>query len=118
MMTKNQVNERKQMGILAIEQLVPQDHLVRKLDATIDFSFIYPSFEQIFYQVLKEVADRSLLGTDYVFIDSAHVKTSANKRKLEKKTVRKEMVERVFADAKEKHGMQSTGLRGLEKLSM
>jgi len=40
MMTKNQVNERDQLEILTIEQLVPQDHLVRKLDAALDFSFI------------------------------------------------------------------------------
>ncbi|WP_187373557.1 transposase, partial [Neobacillus jeddahensis] len=37
-------------------------------------------------------------------------------RNLKKK--RKEMVERVFADAKEKHGMRWTTLRGLKKLSM
>ncbi|MER2010100.1 MAG: hypothetical protein ABS939_21925 [Psychrobacillus sp.] len=41
MMTKNQTNEREQLEILTSEQLVPQDHLVRKLDAAIDFSFIY-----------------------------------------------------------------------------
>ncbi|GKV57940.1 hypothetical protein NCCP2222_38870 [Sporosarcina sp. NCCP-2222] len=40
MMTKNQVNERDQLEILTIEQLVPLDHLVRKLDAALDFSFI------------------------------------------------------------------------------
>ena len=45
MMTKNQINERDQLEILTIEQLVPQDHLVRKLDAAIDFSFIYPLVE-------------------------------------------------------------------------
>ena len=27
---------------ITIEQLVPSNHLVRKLDASIDFSFIYP----------------------------------------------------------------------------
>ena len=167
MMTKNQTNEREQLEILTIEQLVPQDHLVRKLDEAIDFSFIYPLvenlystigrpsidpvvlikmtfiqytfgirsmrqtikeietnmayrwflgfgfhtevphfstfgknyvrrfadtdlFEQIFYRVLKEVADRGLLSPDHVFIDSTHVKASANKRKFEKKVVRKE----------------------------
>ncbi|CAH0345507.1 hypothetical protein BCI9360_01794 [Bacillus sp. CECT 9360] len=31
---------------------------------------------------------------------------------------RKETIERVFADAKEKHGMRWTKLRGLKKLSM
>ncbi|KRG16058.1 hypothetical protein ACA30_03050 [Virgibacillus soli] len=42
MMTKNQNNGREQLEMLTIEQLAPQDHLVRKLDAAIDFSFIYP----------------------------------------------------------------------------
>ncbi len=31
---------------------------------------------------------------------------------------RKETIERVFADAKEKHGMRWTKLRGLKKVSM
>ncbi|VDG97161.1 Uncharacterised protein [Lysinibacillus sphaericus] len=48
MMTKKQVNEREQMEMLTIEQLVPQDHLVRKLDAAIDFSFIYPLVEDLY----------------------------------------------------------------------
>ena len=39
MMTKNQINEREQLEILTIEQLVPQDHLVRKLDAARLFGF-------------------------------------------------------------------------------
>jgi hypothetical protein len=38
----------------------------------------------------------------------------------EKKSMRseKETIERVFADAKEKHGMRWTTLRGLKKLSI
>jgi hypothetical protein len=38
---------------------------------------------------------------------------------LENKSIRrKETIERAFADAKEKHGMRWTTLRGLKKLSM
>ncbi|WP_064468048.1 transposase [Lederbergia galactosidilytica] len=193
MLTKNQINEREQLEMLTIEQLVPQEHLVRKLDAAIDFSFIYPLvedlystigrpcidpvvlikmtfiqytfgirsmrqtikeietnvayrwflgfhtgvphfstfgknyvrrfadtdlFEQIFYKVLNEVANRGLLSPDHVFIDSTHVKASANKRKFKKNVVRKETIERVFADAKEKHGLRWTTLRRLKKMSM
>ncbi|NYF23828.1 hypothetical protein HDC33_000653 [Sporosarcina sp. JAI121] len=47
-MTKNQINEREQMEMLTIEKLVPHDHLVRKLDAAIDFSFIYPLVEDLY----------------------------------------------------------------------
>ncbi|WP_216593576.1 hypothetical protein, partial [Sporosarcina sp. D27] len=40
-MMKNQIKEREQMEMLAIEQLVLRDHLVLKIEAAIDFSFIY-----------------------------------------------------------------------------
>ena len=167
MMTKNEYFERDQIEMITIDQLVPQDHLVRKLDAAIDFSFIYPLveplystvgrpsidpvvlikmtfvqyvfgirsmrqtikeieanmayrwflgfgfhtevphfstfgknyvrrfedtdiFEQIFYRILKEISDKGLLSPDHVFIDSTHVKASANKRKFDNKLVRKE----------------------------
>lgn len=167
MMSKNQINERDQIEMITIEELVPKDHLVRKLESAIDYSFIYPLveplysklgrpsvdpvvlikmtfvqyvfgirsmrqtikeietnmayrwflgfgfhsevphfstfgknyerrfqdtdiFEQIFYRILKEIADKGLLSADHIFIDSTHVKASANKRKFEKKMVRKE----------------------------
>jgi transposase len=156
MMTKNQFNEREQLEMLAIDQLVPQDHLVRKIESAIDFSFIYPLvkdlysdlgrpsidpvvlfkmvfiqyifgirsmrqtikeietnvayrwflgfgfytevphfstfgknykrrylesdvFEDIFYHILKKIMDAGLLSADHVFVDSTHVKASANK---------------------------------------
>lgn len=167
MMTRNHETERNQIEMIALDQLVPQEHLVRKIEAAIDFSFIYPMveplystvgrpsidpvvlfkmtfiqyvfgirsmrqtikeietnvayrwflgfgfhtdvphfstfgknyerrfkdtdvFEQIFYHILREIADRKLLSAGHVFIDSTHVKASANKRKFEKKVVRKE----------------------------
>lgn len=167
MITKNQNHERNQLEAISIEDLVPKDHLVRKLDAAIDYNFIYPLvehlysdigrpsvdpvvlfkmtfiqyvfgirsmrqtikeietnvayrwylgfgftseiphfstfgknyerrfkdtdiFEQIFYRILKEIASKQLLDADHVFIDSTHVKASANKKKFEKKMVRKE----------------------------
>ncbi|WP_199880685.1 hypothetical protein [Bacillus massiliglaciei] len=41
-MSKKQISERDQMEMVTIEQLVSRDHLVRKLESAIDFSFIYP----------------------------------------------------------------------------
>jgi transposase len=152
---------------VTIDQLVPEDHLVRKLESAIDFSFIYPLvvnlysglgrpsidpivlfkmifiqyifgirsmrqtikeietnmsyrwflgfgfhtvvphfstfgknyerryqgtgvFEDIFYHILKEIMKKGLLSADHIFVDSTHVKASANKRKYDKKVVRKE----------------------------
>lgn len=45
MMTKNQTNEREQLEMLTIDQLVLTNHLVRNLEAAIDF-FIYLSFSR------------------------------------------------------------------------
>lgn len=47
-------------------------------------------FEQIFYRILKEASDKKLISSEHIFIDSTHVKASANKHKFEKKVVRKE----------------------------
>lgn len=40
MLTKNTQMNRDQIEMIALDQLVPADHLVRKIDAAIDF-FIY-----------------------------------------------------------------------------
>ncbi len=40
MITKNTSN-KEQIQMVSLEQLVPKDHILRKIDDTIDFSFIY-----------------------------------------------------------------------------
>ncbi|URT72774.1 IS1182 family transposase [Cytobacillus firmus] len=167
MLSKHNPIQRDQIEMVALDELVPVDHLVRKIEAAINFSFIYdlvkdkysekgrPSidpvilikltfiqytfgirsmrqtieelktnmayrwflgygfhdkvphfstfgknyerrfkdtdlFEQIFYRILKTAAEKNLISVEHVFVDSTHVKASANKRKFEKKVVRKE----------------------------
>ena len=168
MLSKNNQMNRDQLEMITLEQLVPQDHLVRKIEQALDFSFIYPLvenvystdrgrpsidpvilikmtfiqylfgirsmrrtieeietnlayrwflgfgfhdkvphfstfgknyerrfkdtdlFEQIFYRILNEAVNQNLVKGEHVFIDSTHVKASANKKKYQKKIVRKE----------------------------
>lgn len=45
MISKN-YDHTSQVQMVSIEQLVPQDHLLRKIDAAIDFSFIYDLVEE------------------------------------------------------------------------
>ena len=45
MITKNTKKE-PQVQIVSLEQLVPEDHLLRKIDAVIDFDFIYDLVEE------------------------------------------------------------------------
>ncbi len=40
MLAKNS-GKSTQVQMVSIDQLVPEDHLLRRVDATIDFSFIY-----------------------------------------------------------------------------
>ena len=40
MITKNTSN-KEQIQMVSLEQLVPKDHILRKIDDTIDFLFIY-----------------------------------------------------------------------------
>lgn len=45
----NRHNQKRDCFILStIEELVPQDHLVRKIDKCIDFNFIYPKVENLY----------------------------------------------------------------------
>ena len=48
MLSKNTQINRDQLEMIALEQLVPSNHLVRKLEASIDFSFIYPLVEDMY----------------------------------------------------------------------
>lgn len=167
MLSKHDPIQRDQLEMITLDQLVPANHLVRKIEAALDFSFIYdlvkdmysevgrPSidpviliklnfiqytfgirsmrqtieqtetnmayrwflgygfhdkvphfstygknyerrfkdsdlFEQIFDRILQEAFDKNLISPEHVFIDSTHVKASANKRKFVKKVVPKE----------------------------
>lgn len=46
---------------LTIEEMVPQNHLVRKLEAGIDFNFIYPKVEHLYSKVGKPSIDPVVL---------------------------------------------------------
>ncbi|MGL4646449.1 MAG: transposase, partial [Cetobacterium sp.] len=161
MLTKRKMNLRDQVEFNCLEQLVPKDHLLRKVDNVINFDFIYkdveklysgigrpsidpvvlikivviqylfgiPSmrqtikeiqvnvayrwflgysiseaiphfstfsknysrrfknteiFNNIFLKILDIANENNLLATEQVYIDSTHIKASANKKKYEK----------------------------------
>lgn len=41
MISKNGNDKEVQLQVVSLEQLVPEDHLLRKIDKAIDFSFKY-----------------------------------------------------------------------------
>ena len=48
MLTKHQINNRENIFIMDMDKLVPNNHLVRKIDKAIDFSFIYDIVENLY----------------------------------------------------------------------
>lgn len=188
LLSRNQSENRKQVNIVCIEDLVPQDHILRNIDKAIDFNFIYnqvkdlycvengrPSidpvvlfkiimiqytfgirsmrqtikeievnmayrwflgydmlekiphfttfgknymrrfansniFEKIFEHILTEAVDAGFVDASAVFIDSTHIKASANNKKstdklvkLEAKHYQEELAEEINKDRVE-HG--------------
>ncbi len=115
--------------MIALDQLVPMNHHVRKIEAALDFSFIYKLVEDMYSEIGRPSIDFVTL------IKFAFIQYTSGIR-LVRKTVeeaddlrqhedvkpiyakRKETIERVFSDGKEKHGMRLTTLNGLNKLSM
>ena len=43
-------DKKKQIQMISIDELVPQDHLLRKIDQYIDFNFIYDLVEDRYSQ--------------------------------------------------------------------
>lgn len=48
MLSKSNDINRNQMEIIALDDMVPEDHLVRKIEQAIDFSFIYELVEDLY----------------------------------------------------------------------
>ena len=60
-MTNRQNHKNDCFIFLTIEDLVPQNQLVRKLEAAIDFSFIYPKVEHLYSKVGRPSIDPVVL---------------------------------------------------------
>ena len=48
MLSKNNPILRDQLEMVALDQLVPNDHLVRKMEASLDFPFIYDMVNEVY----------------------------------------------------------------------
>lgn len=61
MMGTKDNNERTQLEFISLEDLVPPNHLVRKLDTAIDFSFIYDVVKDLYAPYGRESIDPVVL---------------------------------------------------------
>lgn len=106
MLSKHSTDQREQLEVVALSELVPEDHLVRKMEEAVDFSFIYEKVAPLYSSKgrpsINPVALIKMVLIQYVF----------GHRSM------RETIERVFAELKHKHGLRWTTLRGKKKLSM
>lgn len=61
MITEERIPENKQIEFVCIDQIVPKDHLVRKLEKAIDFTFIYDLVEDLYSDVGRPSIDPVIL---------------------------------------------------------
>ena len=61
MLSKNDAAQRDQLELVALDQLAPQDHLVRKMEETLDFSFIYDLVKDMYSEVGRPSIDPVIL---------------------------------------------------------
>lgn len=106
MLSKHSTDQREQLEVVALSELVPEDHLVRKMEEAVDFSFIYEKVAPLYSSKgrpsINPVALIKMVLIQYVF----------GHRSM------RETIERLFAELKHNHGLRWTTLRGKKKLSM
>ena len=61
MLSKNNHIQRDQLEMVTLDQLVPQDHLVRKMEAALDFSFIYDLVKDVYSESGRPSIDPVIL---------------------------------------------------------
>ena len=61
MLTKNDVIQRDQFEMASLNQLVPQDHLVREMEEALDFSFIYDLVKDMYSEAGRPSIDPVIL---------------------------------------------------------
>ncbi|MCY9392583.1 transposase, partial [Bacillus haynesii] len=48
MLSKHSTDQREQLEVVALSELVSEDHLVRKMKEAVDFSFIYENVAPLY----------------------------------------------------------------------
>ncbi|MBC1515066.1 transposase, partial [Listeria sp. FSL L7-1510] len=66
MLSKHQQQARNQLVAISLDDLVPEDHLVRKVDNVINFDFIYPLVEHTYSPTGRPSVDPVVL-IQYLF---------------------------------------------------
>ena len=61
MLPKHSKDQRKQLEVVALSELVPEDQLVRKMEEAMDFSFIYEKVAPLYSSKARPSIDPVVL---------------------------------------------------------
>ena len=125
MIVKDRIH-RDQLEMFSIEEFVPADHLLRKIDMAVDFIHIYDLVEDLYCKdngrpsidpvvIFKTVLIQHIYGIPSLRRTVEDIRYTPEYKELYER--RKETIERVFADAKEKYAMRYTPYRGLSQVT-
>ena len=124
MMTKNSDKKREQMIMLCMDDMVPQNHMLRLIDKAIDWTFIYELVEEKYcpdngrpsmdpvphFSTFGKNYTRRFKDTDQIFVESTHVKACANSKKMRKRVAHEqalwyeEKLQKEISRDREAHG--------------
>jgi len=95
--------------------LVPEDHVLRDIDKPISFDFIYDEVKELYCEDNGRPSVDPVVLIKIILIKFLFGVRSVRQTKAIY-SMRRQTIERVFADAKEKHFMRYTHYRGFAKL--
>jgi hypothetical protein len=105
--------KRNQIQMFCIEDLVPKDHMLRKIERAIDWNFIYELVEEKYsLDNGRQCIKHGLVKPKEVFVDATHVKACANNKKITTEIVKQEalfyeeQLEKEINFDRKKHGIK------------
>ena len=95
-MLKRQREKQQQMNLVIMEQMVPEDHFLRKVDRAVDFSFIYDLCAPLYCAdngrpaIDPEILFRMLLVDNFLGAEAAEklpIKLAREDREIERRRI-------------------------------
>ncbi len=97
MMTRDTAKNREQIQFVSLDDLVPEEHLVRKLEAAIDWSFIYELVEETYSKELHGFRYTQEYGKARMEVKAALTFACMNLKRLAKKRWKSRLITSLLA---------------------
>ncbi|MET3322744.1 UNVERIFIED_ORG: transposase [Peribacillus simplex] len=68
MLSKHNSIQRDQLEMITLDQLVPANHLVRKIEGDIDFTFIYDLVKEMYSEIGRLSIDPVIIDIHSIYL--------------------------------------------------